>query len=377
MSGVVFLVSKSPYSLHEDGETRVSKLLLEAAAECGETSALALADEPAPPGPVPVREIDKPVLRIGPTALASLRGRRSLIHARFAPPEYVRAVASLDAEVLVARRLYMAQAAIDSARVPAVPLLALADVLESSVLRQRPGRGRVLLRAEARRTWRDEVRCAQAGAVVAALSDTERVALAPHLHPRPERLDLVLDAAAAPAGARDPVALFIGDLHWAPNREAATALADVWPEIARRCPAARLVMAGRGTDDGPGPPAGERVTRLGFVEDLEPVWAGTGVLLAPVTIGGGVRVKILDAARRGVPVVATPAAAGSVDEYLPIVRAETRQDFVAAAAGLLADRTARRAAGEALYETNAGLCRSGFVEEQMARLLSAARQRHA
>jgi hypothetical protein len=354
----VFLLSKSPYGRRQDGETVVSRLLLEAAAEACETSAIALVpgDDPATSGG-PLRELHavrKPPLRLLPTALASLRRRRSAIHTRFSPRELVEAVARTEADVIVARRLYMAQAALDAGRVPPRDeLVAIADVLESDVMRA----SRPWLALEARRTRRDEVRCAKAASRVAALSDTEVGALRSELGASPSRLDLVLPPTEQPARLEDPVALFIGDLSWAPNRRAAEELERIWPRIGAAAPGARLEMVGPGTERGP-------------ADDIDAVFASAGVLLAPVDIGGGVRVKILDAASRGVPVVATPAAVGSVGSYLPVSAHSSTVEFTDAATALLADTGARRRAGGELYEANRALAADGFVERQVAGLLT-------
>jgi polysaccharide biosynthesis protein PslH len=364
---VVFLLSKAPYGRHQDGDTQVSRLLLEAAAQSYSVSGLALADVPTSSGAIEVSEVPKPRLRIVPTAMRSVGRRRSMIHTRFAPESLVRAVAEVDADLLVARRLYMSQAVLDSGRAStANDLVAFADVLESDVLRQRQSLARPLLRLEARRTRRDELRCARAALRVATFSETERAALASEVADSPKRIDLVFPAAKNRADLSNPAALFIGDMHWAPNREAAGRVEHLWPAIRAAVPSARLLMVGRGTDSRR---SGVGVERLGFVEDIEAVWARTSLLLAPVPIGGGVRVKILDAARRGVPVVASPAAVGSTDEYLPVRASRDDSSFVETASRLLAHRASRQVEGAELYETSRELARNGFVERQLEELL--------
>jgi glycosyltransferase involved in cell wall biosynthesis len=233
-------------------------------------------------------------------------------------------------------------------------------------MRRRRTALRPLLEVEARRTRRDEIRCVGAASSVAYLSDDEIEALGEHA-PGP-RLDLVLPPAPKPAPLSAPVALFVGDRRWAPNREALERLLRLWPEVVQRQPQARLVIAG-------GPGSRERepdvpgVERLGFVDDLEAVWSSAAVLLAPVTIGGGVRVKVLDAARHGVPVVGTPEAIGSTAAYLPVSPQAGSAELVELAAELLGDSAERKRRGEALYEANRDLNRRGFVQEQVARLL--------
>jgi hypothetical protein len=310
-------------------------------------------------------------------ALAAIRRRRSLVHTRFAPEALVEAVRRIDAEVLVARRLYMVESAIEADRTPPhQPLIALADVLESAVMRKREGLARPLVTVEAHRTWRDEVRCARTASIISCLSESERVALKAELARPPDRLDLVLKPTPQPAHLDEPIALFVGDLRWAPNRQAAAELTRVWPAIRESCPAARLLIVGRdAAKTRTAPNSG--VQRLGFVDDLDRVWEAASVLLAPVSTGGGVRVKILDAARRGIPIVGSQEAVGSISEYLPVNGYASREEFIAKAAEALSAVAARRRVGGELYEASRSLSEDGFVERQVAALLTSARRVHA
>ncbi|HEY7215763.1 MAG TPA: glycosyltransferase family 4 protein, partial [Thermoanaerobaculia bacterium] len=90
-------------------------------------------------------------------------------------------------------------------------------------------------------------------------------------------------------------------------------LRDVWPELRRLRPDARLVVAG----DRPGRALRRTVEEtearlIESPEDLRSILAQATVSLAPMRCGSGVPVKILEAWSAGVPVVASPwAAAGT------------------------------------------------------------------
>jgi polysaccharide biosynthesis protein PslH len=369
MRRAAFVVSKHPYGRVQDGETTITRLLLDAASESCSVGAVALSDERGVDAPYEVTEVPKPPLSIARLAARSVVRRRSLIHLRFSPEHLQRALADVEADVLVARRTYMAQPAIDAGRVPPeIGLAVVVDVLESMVMRERRTPLAPLLAVEARRTSRDEIACVEAAGSVAYVSDVEQAALS-SVRPGP-RLDLILPPMSGPSSLDAPTAAFIGDRTWAPNAEALEMLLRVWPEIAATVPGARLLLVGKPAARERGTPAG--VERLGYVEDLEEIWKEAGVLLAPIGIGGGVRVKILDAARHGIPVVGTPAAVGSTSYYLPLGGHETEAQFAAEATRLLADRAARRAAGTALYERNRELWRDGFVARQVSDLIAAA-----
>ena len=106
----------------------------------------------------------------------------------------------------------------------------------------------------------------------------------------------------------EPNVLFIGNYRYGPNVVAAEYLiGDVWPRVARISPRARLLIAGLHSEDLPSfrnPARG--VEFLGFITDLTALYRRTRVMCCPIQSGAGTRVKILEAASHGVPVVSTP-----------------------------------------------------------------------
>jgi glycosyltransferase involved in cell wall biosynthesis len=263
----------------------------------------------------------------------------------------------------------MAQAALDAGRVPPRDrLVVVVDALESMIMRERqvPVLGPVI-RREARRTRRDELCCLQAASHLAYVSEVEEGELG-SLAAAKTRLDLILPPAKEPSELEDPVAVFVGDRMWRPNADALSKLIELWPRISRLVPNARLLIAGRpGRFESVAP--SPSVERVGYVDRLDDVWARASVLLAPVTIGGGVRVKVLDASRHGVPVVATRAAIGSTDRYLPLQPAGSWDEFVDTAVELLRNRDVRAVHGEKLYTRVRELSQAGFLERQIEPLL--------
>ena len=112
---------------------------------------------------------------------------------------------------------------------------------------------------------------------------------------------------------RNPLELlFLGSLAWRPNLEAVRQLLDtIFPRIQATELAARLTIVGLD------PPAWlsaqvERmagVTLHGSVPDVRPYLARCGALLVPLSIGGGSRIKILEALASGCPVISTTIGA--------------------------------------------------------------------
>jgi glycosyltransferase involved in cell wall biosynthesis len=81
-------------------------------------------------------------------------------------------------------------------------------------------------------------------------------------------------------------------------------LAEIWPKIVAQLPAARLVVIGEWSAATINSKSSPSVSFTGFVPDLASTLRG-GIMLVPVRIGSGLRVKILIALAQGVPVIST------------------------------------------------------------------------
>jgi glycosyltransferase involved in cell wall biosynthesis len=146
--------------------------------------------------------------------------------------------------------------------------------------------------------------------------------------------------------AASEMVFFVGDLSWPPNAAGIRWFcAEIWPEILRLRPGARAEILGRGAPPKLARTAPSGVSFPGPGGDTRPFWHRAAVAVVPLRAGGGTRLKILEAAACGVPVVSTPVGAEGLG-FLPgreiLVAAEARK-FAEAVAKLLADREARRA----------------------------------
>jgi glycosyltransferase involved in cell wall biosynthesis len=143
----------------------------------------------------------------------------------------------------------------------------------------------------------------------ADLDGARELAPSAELRYAPNAVDVAaIDPRRAPADP--PEALLVADFTYAPNREGLRFLLDeVMPRVWAVEPRLRLTLAGREAPAGADP----RVTALGFVDDLDPLYARAACALVPLLTGGGSPLKFIEALAHGLPVVATPRGAAGID----------------------------------------------------------------
>ena len=144
--------------------------------------------------------------------------------------------------------------------------------------------------------------------------------------------------------------VFVGSLDWRPNVDAVEYFLDsIWPLIRRAVPECVFSVVGRNA----GPQlrrriAGEKSVRLfADVPDVRPYLGRASVCVVPLRIGGGTRLKILEALAMGKCVVSTSAGAEGLNvasgEHLVIADDPVR--FSAAVVRLINDGDLRRSFG--------------------------------
>lgn len=115
--------------------------------------------------------------------------------------------------------------------------------------------------------------------------------------------------------AKQPTIAFCGDLNTVANKSGLTWFMDhIWPLIYKRVDNIQILIAGNGDKqiefekyknlDG--------VKFLGKVPDLFDLYKNANISIAPLTVGSGTRLKILEALSYGIPMVATSKAAEGV-----------------------------------------------------------------
>ncbi len=183
-----------------------------------------------------------------------------------------------------------------------------------------------------------------------AVSEQDRAALA-RLDPRlAHRLRVVPNGVDTAHLRRGPVVgdlgpatlTFIGTLDYRPNLDALRwFVGDVLPRIRAQRPDARLLVVGRAAGRAAQALAdGEAVELVGEVADVRPFIDGAAVYVLPMRIGGGSRLKLLEALAMEAPVVSTSLGVEGIEglrHETHLLIADRAENFAAAVLRLIAD----------------------------------------
>ena len=107
--------------------------------------------------------------------------------------------------------------------------------------------------------------------------------------------------------------LFIGGFDWFPNKDGVLWFCkEILPEIVSQCHDSRLNIIGKGAED-IAKHADGKVVCHGFVDDVRSFMEPGAIFVVPLRIGGGTRLKILNAMAMGMCVVTTSIGAEGLD----------------------------------------------------------------
>ncbi len=149
-----------------------------------------------------------------------------------------------------------------------------------------------------------------------------------------------------------PSLIYTGGLTMFANLDAVMHfIRDIWPLITARVPGVQFHAVGRH------PPqelrdaaaADPRINVPGFVDDIRPLVGRSAVYVVPIRVGGGTRLKVLDAMAMGKAIVSTTVGCEGIDvrpgEHLAV--ADTPEAFAETTIALLGDPARRAALGRA------------------------------
>jgi glycosyltransferase involved in cell wall biosynthesis len=156
-------------------------------------------------------------------------------------------------------------------------------------------------------------------------------------HVVPQAVPFTPKPVDAPAPVSPREVGYVGSLSWRPNAQGLDWICrEVWPLVRAAAPELTLSIVGSGLaekpEGGPVVPLAwqvDGVRTLGFVRELGPHEQRWSAMVAPVFGGSGVRIKLLESFKAGVPVVTTPDGAAGLDleDGRELFIAKTAADF--------------------------------------------------
>ncbi|MDF2769721.1 MAG: glycosyltransferase [Nitrososphaeraceae archaeon] len=132
-------------------------------------------------------------------------------------------------------------------------------------------------------------------------------------------------------GAKCPCILFVGNFLYEPNIDAALYFSQlIFPLILKDVPNAKLLLVGNAP-----PPEicsltlNKQIKVSGYVDSLTHFYKAADVVVCPLRIGGGVKVKVLEALNAGKAIVSTSIGAQGLDlsTYQAVSVADEAADF--------------------------------------------------
>jgi glycosyltransferase involved in cell wall biosynthesis len=129
----------------------------------------------------------------------------------------------------------------------------------------------------------------------------------------PNGVDLDQFRPAADAALPD-TAIFNGRLDYRPNLDGASWLVEeIWPRVLERRPGARLAIVGRGDRRDLDRLRSPSVDVTGEVPEVIPLLAAAAVVLVPIRMGGGTRLKVVEGLAMGKAMVSTTLGCEGID----------------------------------------------------------------
>jgi glycosyltransferase involved in cell wall biosynthesis len=143
----------------------------------------------------------------------------------------------------------------------------------------------------------------------------------------------------------EPVALMIADFNYEPNRAGAEFfVAKVWPRVRSAVPEARLWLVGKNSPSQIQEWSGkEGILATGMVDDVGHYLEHAMISVAPIFVGSGTKLKILEALGAGLPVVTTTMGAEGIEarDGIDLQIADAPGDFADRCIRLLTDQRLR------------------------------------
>lgn len=142
-----------------------------------------------------------------------------------------------------------------------------------------------------------------------------------------------------------PLVVFVGAMDWEPNIDAVEYFCQkIWPSIRAQVPDSRFRIVGRNPGRRVQKLASSSIEVTGSVPRVLDHLREAAVVVVPLRIGGGTRLKIYESMAAGKAVVSTSIGAEGLDVHhgTDVMLADDPDDFASATITLLRDRELRR-----------------------------------
>jgi GT2 family glycosyltransferase len=177
---------------------------------------------------------------------------------------------------------------------------------------------------------------------ILAIQGDEAAVVTTHLpHHQVMVVQMAARPVAEPAPGDDDTVLFVGS-GAAPNVDGVRWFVErCWPLIRAQRPNALFHVAGTVSQTFGPPPKG--VLYLGQMHDLSPLYNRAGVVVSPLRVGSGLKIKLIEALESGKAVVSTSVTLQGVADRLSdaVQQADDAEAFADAVVSLLNDAKAR------------------------------------
>ncbi|XEM88478.1 glycosyltransferase [Rhodococcus sp. JVH1] len=149
----------------------------------------------------------------------------------------------------------------------------------------------------------------------ASWTDSEILGGAAVWLPNPTHEAAQLASKKVAPGSGEPIFGMLANFDYPPNRDAYRRLIEEWiPHLGLN--SNRVIVAGFGSND---LPVNECIDMWGPLESTDEFYRRVDVALAPIALGGGMKVKVVEAMAHGLPVITTEQARAGLP---PAIRAE-------------------------------------------------------
>jgi glycosyltransferase involved in cell wall biosynthesis len=150
---------------------------------------------------------------------------------------------------------------------------------------------------------------------------------------------------APPANANPPRIVFTGSMDWEPNLDAVAYFCqDIFPRVRTEYPAALFQIVGRNPHPRVRQLASEHVEVTGTVPSVAEYLRDATLVIVPLRIGGGTRLKIFEAMAMGKALISTSIGAEGLDVQSgrDLILADDPTAFAEAILSLIRDASLRR-----------------------------------